>query len=95
LKSLEIKIQKRIEDMDFDLFCDIVDKLQVYGVNLYNGEGEWDFNQFREDCKKTSNILLKNDEPHPVTAIRYQLCDFMSTVQAIIGIRNISEFMYR
>jgi len=62
MEDLETKVQKRIDDIDFNLFCDVIDKLQVYGVNLYNGEGEWDFDQFRKDCKKTSNILFKNDK---------------------------------
>jgi len=95
MEELETKIQKRIDNIDFDLFCDVIDKLQVYGVNLYNGEGEWDFEQFRNSCKKTFGLLSKNDEPHPETGIKYQLCYFMSAVQAIVGIRNITEFMYR
>jgi len=95
VEDLETKVQKRIDNMNFNLFCDVIDKLQVYGVNLYNGLGEWDFGQFRNDCKKTFNLLFKNDEPRPETGIKYQLCDFMSAVQAIVGIRNITEFMYR
>jgi len=95
MEDLESKVQQRIDDINFDLFCDVIDKLQVYGVNLYNGEGKWDFNQFRNDCKKTYNILFKNDKTHPETVIKYQLCDFMSAVQAIVGIRDITEFMYK
>ena len=95
MENLETKVQKRIDDINFDLFCDVIDKLQVYGVNLYNGEGEWDFDKFRNDCKNTFKILFKTDEPHPETGIKYQLCDFMSAVQATVGIKNITEFMYR
>ena len=95
MENLESKIQKRIDNINFDLFCEIIDKFQVYGVNLYNGEGEWDFDQFRKDCQKTYALLFKKDKPDIVTGIKYQLCDFMSAVQAIVGIRNITEFMYR
>lgn len=95
MEDLETKVQKRIDDINFDLFCDIIDKLQIYGVNLYNGEGEWDFDQFRRDCQNTYKLLYKNDVPDPETGIKYQLCDFMSAVQALVGIRNITEFIYR
>jgi len=94
MEDLETKIQKRIDDINFNLFCGVVDKLQIYGVNLYNGEGEWDFNQFRNSCKKTFGLLFKNDKPHSVTGIKYQLCDFMSALQALVGMKNITEFMY-
>jgi len=53
--------------------------------------GEFDYDKFREDCIKTSKKLFKNDKP--INGIRYQFCDFMSAVQIIVGIRNISEFM--
>ena len=84
---------KRIDNMDIDHFHTIIDRLSFYGVNFYNKNGFFNFNKFKNDCIETSNLLYKNDIPHPVTNIRYQLCDFLSLVQTIVGIRNYNEFM--
>jgi len=88
---METIVKKRIQTIDLNLLCDTVDKFERYGVNFYNRKGEFVFDKFKKDCIKTSKLLFKNDKP--VNDIRYQLCDFMSAIQAIVGIRNITEFM--
>jgi hypothetical protein len=91
METIEVTVNKRIQTIDLNLLCDVVDKFKNYGVNFYNRKGEFVFDKFRKDCIKTSKLLFKNDKP--VNDIRYQLCDFMSAVQTIVGIRNITEFM--
>ena len=70
------------------MFCGECD-----GLNFYNNNGEFIFEKFRSDCIKTCDLLFKKDKPHPNTGIKYELSDFMSAVQTIVGIRNITEFM--
>ncbi len=91
MTAIEVTVNKRIQTIDLNLLCDMVDKFERYGVKFYNRKGEFVFNKFKKDCIKTSKLLFKNDKP--VNDIRYQLCDFMSAVQTIVGIRNIAEFM--
>ena len=91
MTAIEMAANKRIQNLDLDLLCDMVDKFEKYGVNFYNWNGEFIFDKFKKDCIKTSKLLFKNDKP--VNDIRYQLCDFMSAVQTIVGTRNITEFM--
>ena len=93
MDSLEKIVIQRIQTIDLDLLCDIVEKFKKYGVNFYNRQGRFDYNKFRQDCQKTSLKLFKNDMPHPVTNIRYQYADFLSAVQTITGIRNFNRFM--
>jgi hypothetical protein len=84
MEIIETIVIKRIKFIDLDLLCDIVDKLKKYNVNLYNKKGEFIFDKFKSDCIKTFKLLLKNNKP---------VCDFISAVQTIVGIRNITEFM--
>ena len=93
MEELEQIILKRIQIMDLNSLCNTVDKLKVYGLNFYNNNGEFIFEKFRSDCIKTCDLLFKKDKPHPNTGIKYELSDFMSAVQTIVGIRNITEFM--
>jgi len=95
MEDIEIKVIKRIQCIDLDLLCDTVDKLAKYNVGFYNRNGEFKFDKFKKDCIKTIELLMKNDIPipNPTTGIRYQLYDFMSAVQTIVGIRNIGKFM--
>jgi hypothetical protein len=91
MDNLESNIMKRINCIDLDVLCDIVDTFKKYNVNFYNRKGVFEFNKFRNDCIKTSKILFKKDKP--VNGIRYQLCDFLSAIQTLVGIRNMTGFM--
>ena len=94
MEDLKIIITKRINDMPLSILQDTIEKLQAYGVCFYNNCGVFNFNKFKKDCIETSKILFENDKPHFQTNIRYQLCDFLSTVQTITGIRNFTKFMH-
>lgn len=94
MTDLERIVSLRIQEIDFNLFCDTVEKLEKYGVKFYNKQGSFVFEKFRKDCYKTHLLLYKNEKTSLETGgIRYQLCDFMSAVQTIVGIRNLTEFM--
>lgn len=91
-KIISIRIQK-MQKMDFNLFCNTINKLEKYGVNFYNKQGSFVFDKFKKDCYKTHLLLYKNDNPNSKTGIKYQLCDFMEAIQTIVGIRNLAKFM--
>lgn len=92
MDNLETKITKRVQEIPFDLFYDSVEILEKYNVNFYNEFGNFDFNKFRVDCQNIMNTLFKNDKP--INGIKYQLCEFMKTVQMLVGLRDMSEFIY-
>ncbi len=95
MNNLESKILHRINELkNLNSLDDIINRLSVYGITFYNNKGNFKLNQFKDDCIKITNILLKNDKSHPETGIRYQLCDFLSIVQTIVGIRNFNQFIY-
>ncbi len=93
MENLESKIIKRVESIDTNTFQKIIENLKKYNLNYYDNFGNFSFNQFRRDCMFTTEILFKNDTPHPSTGIRYQLCDFLSLIYTIVGVRNMTEFM--
>jgi hypothetical protein len=81
---------KRMSDMDLEIFCDTINTLKKYNVNIFT-KGIFNFEKFKSDCKNAVELLSKNDEP--INGIRYELCDLLSAVQTIVGLRNIGEFM--
>jgi ppGpp synthetase/RelA/SpoT-type nucleotidyltranferase len=91
MEDIKTIVLKRINYIDLNTLCDVVDKLKLYNVNFYNNKGEFIYEKFKKDCIKTSKKLFKNDKP--INGIRYQFCDFMSAIQTIVGIRNMCEFM--
>lgn len=84
-------IIKRIELIDEDMLLNTINKLKYYNVNLFNDQGQLDYENFRNSYFKTYDLLFETDIP--VNGIRYQLCDFMSAVQVIVGIRNFNRFI--
>lgn len=93
MEELKNIILKRVQTIDLNLLCDTVDKLESYGVNFYNRSGKFIYEKFQQDCINTCNLLSKKDIPNLDTGIKYKLCDFMSAVQSIVGIRNMAKFM--
>jgi len=93
MENLETQVLKRIQNIDLNMLNNIIDKLAMYGIIFYNNYGEFEFNKFKNDCYKTHKLLYKNNKPDPDIGIKYQLCDFMSAIQSIVGIRNLAEFM--
>ncbi len=87
MKNTKNIILKRISYMDKIILDEIIERFKAYGVSFYNNCGEFDYQNLREQCIEIAVILHKNDD-------RYQLCDFMSIVQKLVGIRNIGSFMY-
>lgn len=87
------KILKRIQCLPKDILQESVNKLKKYNVKFYNRDGSFDYDMFRERCRETAEILFQNDKPHTETEIRYQLCDFLSVVETIVGLRNFGDFM--
>ncbi len=92
MKNTKNIILKRISYMDKIILDEIIERFKAYGVSFYNNCGEFDYQNLREQCIEIAVILHKNDES--INGIRYQLCDFMSIVQKLVGIRNIGSFMY-
>jgi len=89
--SIEETIAKRIYSIDYDVLKRITDTLNLYGVNLLDNQGKFNLKEFRNDYFKTYDLLFKNDIP--VNGIRYQLCNFVSAVQEIVGLRNFYRFL--
>ena len=92
MKNTKNIILKRISYMDKIILDEIIERFKAYGVSFYNNRGEFDYQNLREQCIEIAVILHKNDES--INGIGYQLCDFMSIVQKLVGIRNIGSFMY-
>lgn len=91
MDSLEEIINSRINNLDIEILNRTVNKLKLYNVNLFNNQNEFIYEDFRNDYFKTYDLLFKNDIL--VNGIKYQLCDFMSAVQVIVGIRNFNRFL--
>lgn len=91
MEKIKTIVEKRISAIDPSLLCSVTSSLEKYGVALYNKKGEFVFDDFKKDCTKTSKLLFKNDKP--INGIRCQLCEFMSLVQVVVGIRNMNKFI--
>lgn len=92
MDKLERDIIIRIQEIPFDLFIDVTEKLKKYNVNFYDKSKQFNFNEFRLECQKTMKLLYKRDKP--VNGIRYELCDFMSLMLTLVGIKNMNKFIY-
>ena len=91
MENIEEIIIKRINNLECDVLNRTINRLKVYNVYLFNNQGVFNCKDFRKDYFKTYNLLFKNDIP--VNGIKYQLCDFMSSVQVIVGIINYNRFL--
>lgn len=76
--------------MDNDMFLDCIKGLQKYNISFYTDD-RFDFEEFREQCISKINYLEKYDQP--INDIRYKLCDLLSVIQTITGIRYLAEFI--
>lgn len=91
MENVEEIINKRIKNIDGDLLVKTIHELNFYNVNLFNSQNKFVCKDFKNDFLKTYDLLFENDIP--INGIKYQLADFMSTVQIIVGIRNMGRFL--
>lgn len=91
MESIEEIIIKRIDYLEDSVLQNTIAKLKSYNVNLFGNQNKFILEDFRNDYFKTYNLLFENDIP--VNGIKYQLCDFMSSIQVIVGIRNFNRFI--
>ncbi len=91
MESVKEIIIKRINSIDEDVLNKVTDTLKMYGVNLLNDNNEFILEDFRNDYFKTYDFLFRKDIP--INGIRYQLYDFVSAVQVIVGVRNFYRFL--